>query len=82
MFFDGFPNPNGPVDVQTFTHVSTVTNVQWMTWRKPAGKTMAASAGVARGVPYTATTLMGTATVTPVTGAVLTHSLVSEVGYA
>ena len=41
MFFDGFPNPNGPVDVQTFLSASTADLLQMQTWRKPAGKSMA-----------------------------------------
>ncbi len=32
---------NSGADIQTFDTPSTVTNVQWMTWRKPRGCTMA-----------------------------------------
>jgi hypothetical protein len=41
MFFDGFPTSTGAVGIQVFTEVSTVANLQWLTWRKPSGKTMA-----------------------------------------
>ena len=46
----------------------------------PAGRTAIASAGAARGVPYTAKTVIGTEMAVPVIGAELSHSLVSEVG--
>lgn len=34
------PVSTGASDVQIFTNPSTVTNVQWCTWKKPRGKSM------------------------------------------
>lgn len=36
----GIPSSTGAADVQVFNTPSTVTNIQWNTWRKPRGKTM------------------------------------------
>jgi hypothetical protein len=38
---DLFHLPSGMLaDVQIFTRPSTVTNLQWMTWMKPRGRSM------------------------------------------
>jgi len=41
MYPDGLQSGYGTADVQVFPGWATVTNTQWRTWRKPAGKTMA-----------------------------------------
>ncbi len=38
--FGHFPTGDGTSDVQIFNTPSTVTNLQWLTYRKPRGKTM------------------------------------------
>lgn len=40
MYFDGYPAINGNTDVKIFTSNATVTNTQWLTWRKSPGDTM------------------------------------------